>query len=170
MNSAAPQKGGRAWVYGDNVDTDMLAPGIYMKKSIEEIATHCLEALDPNFAKGVQRGDVLVAGENFGMGSSREQAAQALVQLGIAAVIAKSFSGLYLRNALNLGLLALECADSGRIRPGERLTVDPEKGRIDNLTTGERYVCEPIPPHLIQMIRDGGLVPHLEKKLKGKAQ
>ncbi len=168
MSAAPAQKGGRAWVYGDNVDTDMLAPGMYMKKPIEEIATHCLEALDPNFAKNVQPGDILVGGENFGMGSSREQAAQALVQLGVAAVIAKSFSGLYLRNALNLGLMALECGETGRIHAGERLTVDPEKGRIDNLTTGERYTCAPIPPHLVAMIRDGGLVPHLEKKLKGQ--
>jgi 3-isopropylmalate/(R)-2-methylmalate dehydratase small subunit len=168
MSTDVAQKGGRAWVYGDNVDTDMLAPGTYMKKPIEEIATHCLEALDPSFAKGVQRGDVLVAGHNFGMGSSREQAAQALVQLGIAAVIAKSFAGLYLRNAVNLGLMALECPQAERIRSGERLIVDPEKGRIDNLTTGERYACEPIPPHLIEMIRDGGLVPHLEKKLKSQ--
>lgn len=167
MSAAAAQKGGRAWVYGDNVDTDMLAPGTYMKKPIEEIATHCLEALDPGFAKGVRPGDVLVGGENFGMGSSREQAAQAPVQLGVAAVIAKSFSGLYLRNALNLGLMALECAQCGRIRKGELLVVDPEKGHINNLTTGERYACEPIPSHLVAMIRDGGLVPHLEKKLKG---
>jgi 3-isopropylmalate/(R)-2-methylmalate dehydratase small subunit len=167
MSAAVTQKGGRAWVYGDNVDTDMLAPGMYMKKSIEEIATHCLEALDPGFAKGVRPGDVLVGGENFGMGSSREQAAQALVQLGVAAVIAKSFSGLYLRNALNLGLMALECSQCGRIGKGELLVVDPEKGHINNLTTGERYACEPIPPHLVAMIRDGGLVPHLEKKLKG---
>jgi 3-isopropylmalate/(R)-2-methylmalate dehydratase small subunit len=165
---SAAQKGGRAWVYGDNVDTDMLAPGTYMKKPIEEIATHCLEALDPEFARNVQPGDVLVAGHNFGMGSSREQAAQALVQLGVAAVVAKSFAGLYLRNALNLGLMALECDQVDRIHNGERIVVDPEKGRIDNLTTGERYTCEPIPPHLIQMIRDGGLVSHLEKKLKGK--
>jgi 3-isopropylmalate/(R)-2-methylmalate dehydratase small subunit len=168
MSTTVTQKGGRAWVYGDNVDTDMLAPGTYMKKPIEEIATHCLEALDPNFAKNVQQGDVLVAGDNFGMGSSREQAAQALVQLGVTAVIAKSFAGLYFRNAVNLGLMVLECGQVDRIHSGERLVVDPEKGRIDNLTTGERFTCEPIPPHLVEMIRDGGLVPHLEKKLKSK--
>ncbi len=161
--------GGRAFVFGDNVDTDTLAPGLYMKRPIEEMASHCLEALDPTFAKTVRPGDIVVGGENFGMGSSREQAAMALRHLGVAAVVAKSFAGLFFRNALNLGLVALVCPAADRIRPGDRLSVDAEAGRITNLTTGETYACEPIPPHLVEMIRDGGLLPHLKKKLKKKS-
>ncbi len=156
---------GRAWVLGDNVDTDALAPGKYMKFGIEEIAKHCLEAVDPGFAAGVQSGDVVVGGRNFGAGSSREQAPQALKHLGVAALVAESFAGLFYRNSLNLGLPALACRDAKRIRAGDRLRVHPEAGRIENETTGETLACEPIPPHLMQMVRDGGLLPHLEKRL-----
>ena len=156
---------GRAWVFGDNIDTDVLAPGQYMKLGIEEIARHCLESVDPSFAGGVQAGDVVVGRRNFGTGSSREQAPQALKQLGVAALVAESFAGLFYRNALNLGLPAVVCRDASRIRAGDRLRVDPEHGRIDNLTTGESIACEPIPGHLMQMLRDGGLVPHLERRL-----
>jgi 3-isopropylmalate/(R)-2-methylmalate dehydratase small subunit len=156
---------GRAWVLGDDVDTDSLAPGEYMKFGIEEIARHCLEAIDPSFAASVRPGDVVVAGRNFGAGSSREQAPQALKHLGVAALVAESFAGLFHRNALNLGLPALACRDAKRIRPGDRLRVDAEAGRIENATTGETLACEPIPPHLMEMVRDGGLLPHLEKRL-----
>jgi len=157
---------GRAWVFGDNVDTDVMAPGRYMKLPIEELATHCLESLAPAFAREVQPGDCVVGGRNFGAGSSREQAPQALKQLGVAALIAESYAGLFYRNAINLGLPALVCAQSRRIRAGDRLRVDPEAGRIENLTTGESLACEPIPGHLMQLVRDGGLVPHLEKLLR----
>jgi 3-isopropylmalate/(R)-2-methylmalate dehydratase small subunit len=160
---------GRAFVFGDNVDTDTLAPGLYMKKPIEEMARHALEALDPAFATTVRPGDVVVGGENFGMGSSREQAVMTLRQLGVAAVIARSFAGLFFRNALNLGLPALVCAEAARIRAGDAIAISPEKGRIENRTRGESYACEPIPPHLVEMIRDGGLIPHLEKKLKRRS-
>ncbi len=163
------QNTGRAFVFGDNVDTDNLAPGLYMKKPIEEMARHTLEALDPSFASTVRAGDIVVGGDNFGMGSSREQAVMTLRALGVAAVIARSCAGLFFRNALNLGLPALVCAEAGKIRAGDRLAIAPEEGRIDNLTTNERYACEPIPPHLVEMIRDGGLLPHLEKKLKRRS-
>jgi len=159
------QHAGRVWRFGDNLNTDVLAPGAYMKFGIEEIARHCLEAVEPRFAKEVQPGDVLVAGRNCGAGSSREQAPQALKHLGVGALVAESFAGLFYRNALNLGLPALVCAETKRIRADDRLRVDAESGRIDNLTTGETIACEPIPPHLMQMIRDGGLLPHLEKRL-----
>lgn len=156
---------GRAWVFGDDVDTDALAPGRYMKLPIAEIAKHCLELVDPGFAPGVQSGDVVVGGRNFGMGSSREQAPAALTALGVAAVIAKSFAGLFYRNCFNVGLVALACPEAGRIRAGDRLRVDPEAGRIENLTTGETLACDAIPAHLMAIVRDGGLLPHLEKRL-----
>ena len=160
---------GRAFVYGDNIDTDVLAPGAYMKFSIEEIAKHCFEAIDPRFATTVSAGDVVVGGRNFGMGSSREQAPQALKHLGVTALIAESFAGLFYRNALNLGLVAVTCADVKRIHAGDEIDVDAEAGRITNHTRTEAYACEPIPPHLMQMVRDGGLMPHLEKRLKNSA-
>ncbi len=156
---------GRAWIFGDDIDTDALAPGLYMKGSMEELARHCLEAVDPEFAASVQPGDFVVAGGNFGMGSSREQAAQALCQLGVAAVLARSFAGIFYRNALNLGLLALVCPDAGRIAAGDELRVDAAAGRVENLTRSESYACEPLPAHLLEEIADGGLVPHLEKRL-----
>jgi 3-isopropylmalate/(R)-2-methylmalate dehydratase small subunit len=158
---------GRAWVFGDDVDTDAIAPGRYMKFAIEEIAKHCLESVDPVFASGVKPGDVVVGGRNFGIGSSREQAPQALKALGVSALVAQSFAGLFYRNALNLGLAAVTCPDAGRIRAGDRVSVDPEHGRIRNETTGETLACEPIPPHLMAMVRDGGLLAHLEKRMKG---
>ena len=159
----------RAWVLGDNVDTDVITPGKYMKFGIEEIAQHCLEPLLPEFSKQVKPGDVVVAGRNFGAGSSREQAPAALKQLGVAALVAESFAGLFYRNSLNLGLPALVCADAKRIRDGDRVEVDFDQAVIVNQTTGQTHSFEPIPPHLMQMVRDGGLLAHLEKRLVRKA-
>jgi len=159
----------RAWVLGDNVDTDAIAPGRYMKFGIEEIAPHCLEALLPEFARSVKPGDVVVGGRNFGAGSSREQAPAALKHLGVAALVAESFAGLFYRNALNLGLPAVVCAETRRIRDGDLLRVSLVEGEIANLTTGQTLQCEPIPAHLMEMVRDGGLLAHLEKRL-GRAR
>jgi 3-isopropylmalate/(R)-2-methylmalate dehydratase small subunit len=156
----------KAWVFGDDIDTDVLAPGRYMKAEIAEIARHCLEAVEPSFASKVAPGDFVVAGRNFGAGSSREQAPAALKYLGIAALVAESFAGLFYRNALNLGLPALVCRDARRIRHGDELKVDFEKSTILNLKTGDALAFEPIPGHLMEMVRDGGLLPHLEKRLK----
>jgi 3-isopropylmalate/(R)-2-methylmalate dehydratase small subunit len=155
----------RAWVLGDNVDTDAIAPGRYMKFGIAEIAPHCLEGVLPEFAGSVRPGDVVVGGRNFGAGSSREQAPAALKHLGVAALVAESFAGLFYRNALNLGLPAVVCAEARRIRDGDLLRVSFEEGKIANLTSGETLQCEPIPAHLMQMVRDGGLLAHLEKRL-----
>jgi 3-isopropylmalate/(R)-2-methylmalate dehydratase small subunit len=155
---------GRAFVFGDDIDTDALAPGSYMKYPIEVMATHCLEAVDPSFATRVRPGDIVVGGKNFGAGSSREQAAEALKHLGVACVLAKSFGNIFYRNALNLGLPVLVCADTERIRDGDRFTVDPRTGAVVNETTGERLEAQPLPDFLMAMIADGGLVPHLEKR------
>lgn len=160
---------GRAFVFGDNVDTDVLAPGIYMKDPIDVIASHCLEALDPEFASSVRAGDIVVAGAGLGIGSSREQAAEALRHLGVGALVARSYGGIFYRNALNFGLPALVCPDAGRIRPGDRLRIDAAAGLIENLTRGETCQVEPLPEFLLQMIGDGGLVAHLEKRFAAKA-
>ena len=156
----------KAWVFGDNVDTDAIAPGRYMKFGIEEIARHCLESVDPEFSTGVREGDILVAGRNFGTGSSREQAPEALRHLGVSALVAESFAGLFYRNAINLGLPAVVCPEAKRIRPGDELRLDYETGKITDLTTGETLSAEPVPEFLMQLIRDGGLLPHLEKRLR----
>ena len=155
----------KAWVFGDNIDTDVIVPGRYMKFGIEEIAKHCLEAVSPSFSKDVKTGDFVVAGRNFGCGSSREQAPAALKHLGVAALVAESFAGLFYRNALNLGLPALMCKDARRIRPEDELTIDYAASQI-SLSSGEKLPFEPIPAHLLEMVRDGGLLPHLEKRLK----
>jgi 3-isopropylmalate/(R)-2-methylmalate dehydratase small subunit len=159
---------GRAFVFGDNIDTDVLAPGRYMKAPVEELARHCMEAIAPEFAQTVRAGDIVVAGRNFGMGSSREQAAQALKILGVSAVVAKSFGGIFLRNALNLGLPVMVCAATQEIRQDDRLTIDLPAGRLINETTATTLAGEPLPDFLLDMLADGGLVPYLEKRLAAK--
>ncbi len=159
----ATRKTGRAWVFGDNVDTDALAPGLYMRGPIEELARHCLETIDPEFAECVQPGDVVAAGRNFGMGSSREQAVQALKHLGVAAVVAPSFAGIFYRNAFNNGLPALVCAEAAAIRTGERVAVEFDEARIALPDRGLRMEFDPIAPHLARLIAAGGLVPYLEQ-------
>jgi len=155
---------GRAWIFGDDVDTDALAPGPWMKFGIETLAGHCLEGLDPAFARSVRRGDVVVAGRNFGCGSSREQAPQALKHLGVAAVVARSFAGLFYRNAINLGLTVLECGAIEHIAPGARVEVDAAQGSI-RLAGGETLHCTPMPPFLLEIVRAGGLLNQLEARL-----
>jgi 3-isopropylmalate/(R)-2-methylmalate dehydratase small subunit len=159
---------GRAFVFGDDIDTDVLAPGRYMKAPVEELARHCMEAIAPEFAQTVRAGDIVVAGRNFGMGSSREQAAQALKILGVSAVVAKSFGGIFLRNALNLGLPVMVCAATQEIRQDDRLTIDLPGARLINETTATTLAGEPLPGFLLDMLADGGLVPHLEKRLAAK--
>lgn len=155
---------GRAWVYGDRIDTDLLAPGYAMKKGPADLAQHLLEAVDPDFAACVQPGDMLVAGEDFGIGSSREQAAISLKTLGVSAVIAKSFARIFYRNALNIGLPAVQLDWDGAIAAGDRLRLDLSAGRLDNLTTHKTFAIAPIPPHLMAMIEAGGLMAHLKAR------
>jgi len=155
----------RVWRLGAEVDTDALAPGAWMQHGIEVIARHCLEALRPDFAPGVRPGDVIVAGPDFGIGSSREQAAAALRQLGVAAVIAPSFAGLFFRNAFNLGLLLLTCPGCERIGEGEIIAFDARAGRVTR-ADGDVLPAEPIPPFLLEMIEAGGLLPQLKRRFE----
>lgn len=153
---------GRAWTFGENIDTDALAPGKYMRLPVAELAQHCLEGVDPDFAPNVKPGDVVVGGRNFGLGSSREQAAEALKILGVAAVIAPSFAGIFYRNAFNLGLPALICPDAGRITAGDRVTLDLEAGVLRNETQGTTMAFRPLPDVLLNLVRRGGLLAHLQ--------
>ena len=152
------------WRLGADIDTDQLAPGAYMKLDIDGIAPHCLEGVRADFAAGVRPGDVIAAGPNFGIGSSREQAAGVLVRLGVRAVIAPSFSGLYFRNAFNLGLLLLTCPQAEVLTDGEHITLDLQALTVTT-SSGRVLPCEPIPGFLLDMVRAGGLMNQLRQRL-----
>lgn len=168
MSGAAPAPRGRAWVFGDRVDTDQLAPGYAMRKPLEELARHCLEAVRPEFARDVARGDVVVGGEGFGIGSSREQAAQALRFLGVSVVLAKSAARIFYRNAFNIGLPVMIVPEAGQIADGAQLEVDLAAGLVRDTTSGREYRGEPVPAFLLEIVADGGLIPNLHKRLHGK--
>ena len=157
----------RVWRLGADVDTDALAPGHAMKHGMDVIARHCLESLRPDFVGGVRPGDLLVAGPNFGIGSSREQAAAVLVALGVQAVVAPSYSGLFFRNAFNVGLLLLTCAQAERLEEGERVGLDHADPLAAGLLRagGERLTCDPVPPFLVERVRCGGLLNELKQRL-----
>ena len=155
---------GKAFVFGDRIDTDVLAPGPYMREPLSVLASHCLEAVDPDFARQVRPGDIVVGGESFGIGSSREQAVQALAELGVGAIVAKSFARIFYRNALNLGVPALVCSGLEAAR-GDDLEVRPAEGRIINHSSGREFSCEKIPPELLDIVAGGGLMPWLERRL-----
>ncbi|MGC9529211.1 MAG: 3-isopropylmalate dehydratase [Candidatus Bipolaricaulaceae bacterium] len=157
---------GRVWKYGDDVNTDVIFPGryTYARMEPEEMAKHALEDLDPEFAGQVRAGDVVVAGKNFGCGSSREQAATCLVAAGVGAVVAKSFARIFFRNAVNNGLPALEVPRAvDAIQAGDRVEIDLERGVL--VHEGVEYGFPPLPPTVLGILRDGGLVPHLRKVL-----
>ena len=153
----------KVWTLGADIDTDQLAPGAYMKLGIDGIAPHCLEAVRPEFAAQVRPGDVIAAGPNFGIGSSREQAAGALVHLGVRAVIAPSFSGLFFRNAFNLGLLLLTCPQATQLSEGETVALDLQALTLTR-ATGEVLACDPIPGFLLDMVAAGGLLNQLRQR------
>ena len=159
------QRAGCAWVFGDDINTDVMAPGLYFKSSMEEMAKHCLETVNPDFARQVQPGDIVVAGRNFGVGSAREQAVMALTHLGVGAVLAVSFGRIFYRNALNFGLPALAWPEAWTVLQGDRLRVDPVAGRIENERSGALHAVPGIPAHLMAMVEAGGLMPWLKIRL-----
>ena len=156
----------RVWRVGADVDTDALAPGAYMKHGLEVIGWHCLEAVRTDFASGVKEGDVIVAGANFGIGSSREQAAGVLRHLGLAAVIAPSYSGLYFRNAFNLGLLLLTCPEAERLQENERVQLDLKAQPEVKTAQGQILTCHSVPSFLMDMVSAGGLVNVLKLRMQ----
>ena len=159
----------RIWRFGDGIDTDAMAPGQYMKLPIEQIAEHCMEVVRPGFAAAVRPGDVVVAGANFGIGSSREQAPQALVTLGVAGVVAASFAGLFYRNAINLGLPVLVCRDLEGLEDGAVASLDAAAARL-TLENGVAVELEPMPRFLLDIVEAGGLIPHLKETLRRQPQ
>ncbi len=148
---------GKVHRYGDNIDTDVIIAARYLATQDKaELASHCMEDLDADFVKRVQKGDVMVGGANFGCGSSREHAPIAIEASGISCVIAKSFARIFYRNAINIGLPILECKDAERIENGDEVKIDTARGRIENITKGESYQTMPFPPFIQAIIDAGG--------------
>lgn len=155
---------GKVWKFPDNISTDHIAPGrlFHLRSNLPEFAKHVLEDADPNFASQVQKGDFIVAGSNFGLGSSREHAPQIIKLSGVNAVIAKSFARIFYRNAINIGLLLLEC-DTDGIDAQDELEVDVREGIIKNLTKNTEIKFKPLPEVMIKLQQDGGLIEHIKK-------
>ncbi|NLA04202.1 MAG: 3-isopropylmalate dehydratase small subunit [Firmicutes bacterium] len=159
---------GKAWTFKDDIDTDAIIPARYLNTSDpESLARHCMEDADPSFPEKVRPGDIIVAGKNFGCGSSREHAPLAIKTCGVGAVVAASFARIFYRNAFNIGLAILESPEAAkRIRAGDELEIAPGGGLIRNLTRGEEYAATAIPPFMAEILAAGGLIGYLQKKVK----
>jgi len=156
--------------YGDNVDTDVIIPARYLNiADKKELAAHCMEDIDADFIKKVKPGDIMVGGQNFGCGSSREHAPMVILESGISCVIAKTFARIFYRNAINIGLPILECPEaSEKIAAGDEVAVNFDTGVIQNLTKNETYTAEPFPEFIKEIIEAGGLLASIKKKQGGK--
>ncbi|MFZ3063353.1 MAG: 3-isopropylmalate dehydratase small subunit [Actinomycetota bacterium] len=159
---------GNAWKYGRDINTDLIIPAKYLVTwDPNELSKYCLEGLDVDFAKKVKTGDILVAEENFGCGSSREHAPIAIKGAGISLIIAKSFARIFFRNAINMGLPILESEEAvDGIKAGDRIRVDLEKGEIKNLTTGKVFHAHPFPDFMRELLQKGGLINYVRERLK----
>ncbi|MTI80814.1 MAG: 3-isopropylmalate dehydratase small subunit [Firmicutes bacterium] len=159
---------GAAWKFGNDIDTDVIIPARHLNTSDpEELAKHCMEDGDPEFYQKINGGDVIVAGKNFGCGSSREHAPIAIKAAGISCVIAKSFARIFYRNAFNIGLPIFECPEAAeKIQPGDKLEVDVDSGEIVNTTKNETYQATPVPEFMQQIIAAGGLINYVSKRVK----
>lgn len=157
-------KNGKAWKFGDDISTDHIAPGrlFHLRTNLPEFAKHVLEDADPDFAKNMTVGDFVVAGKNFGLGSSREHAPTIIKLAGVNGVLAKSFARIFFRNAINIGLLLIEC-DTDLIDQGDELEVDLEKGIVFDKTKKLEIKIKPLPDVMIKILNDGGLAKHIEK-------
>ncbi len=155
---------GKVWKFGDGISTDHIAPGRYLhlRSNLPELAKHVLEDARPDFVKKMNRGDFVVAGKNFGLGSSREHAPTIMKIAGISAVLAKSFARIFYRNAINVGLLAVMC-DTDKIEEGDELEMDVEKGEIRNKSKGIQFFSSSLPPVMRNILNDGGLIAHINK-------
>lgn len=156
---------GRVWKYGDDVNTDVIFPGkyTYSISDRKEMAQHALEDLDPDFVKNVRPGDIIVAGKNWGCGSSREQAVIALKEAGVGAIVARSFARIYFRNCINEGLPIVTCDAVDTVENGDELTIDFKAGKVT--TPGAEYTFPPLAPSVMEILDAGGLVPHVQQKL-----
>ncbi len=160
---------GRAWVFGEDISTDHIIAGRYLGTTDPKVfAEHAMEAVDPEFAKKAKPGDLIVAGPNFGCGSSREQAPLALKHLGISVIIAASFARIFFRNAINLALPVIECPGiEEKVKAGEEVELDLEKGEV-RTASGGILTFKPLPPHMLEILEAGGLVPKLKRDLAAR--
>lgn len=155
---------GKAWKFGQDVNTDEIIPARYLNTADpDELAAHCMEDADPNFVKVVNKGDIIVAGKNFGCGSSREHAPIAIKAAGVSCVIAPSFARIFYRNAINIGLPILECSEAEEINTGDELEVDLDQGLIRNLTQKKEYRAAAFPPFMQKLIASGGLINYVKE-------
>jgi len=160
---------GKVWKFGDNVDTDLIIAARYLNTSEpKELAKHIMEDADPNFVGKMEPGDIIVAGENFGCGSSREHAPIALKAAGIAAVIAPTFARIFYRNAFNMGLPIFELAEAKEIKEGDIVRINMQKGEVINETSGKSYKFKPIPKFMQELVDAGGLIEYAKKELAAK--
>lgn len=157
---------GRVWRFGDDINTDIISPAEYMDASYTEIGKHAMERVFPGFADAIRKGDIIVAGRNFGSGSSRETAQIALLYAGVGAVIAKDFARIFFRNSINVGLPVVTFAETERLAQGDEITVDLLSGEITDVTTREKFQGSRLPEHVLAIVGDGGLKAHLKKTLK----
>lgn len=157
---------GRVFKYGNDVDTDVIIPARYLNTTSEsELASHCMEDIDPRFVKSVKAGDIIVAGDNFGCGSSREHAPIAIKASGVSLVIANSFARIFYRNSINIGLPILECPEAvDGISAGDEVEVDLSEGKITNLSTDASFKAQPFPPFIQEIIEAGGLLNSLKNR------
>ncbi|XOQ44801.1 MAG: 3-isopropylmalate dehydratase small subunit [Clostridium sp.] len=160
------QANGKVFVFGDNIDTDVIIPARYLNSAEpEHLAAHCMEDIDASFSQKVHPGDIIVGGSNFGCGSSREHAPLAIKSCGVSCVIAKSFARIFYRNAINIGLAILECPQAAEnIRQGDEVSIDFDSGTITNKTKGETYQAEPFPEFIREIINANGLLNSLSKR------
>lgn len=159
---------GKVWKFGKDIDTDLIIAARYLNTSVpEELAKHVMEDADPEFVKKMNRGDVIVAGENFGCGSSREHAPIALKAAGVAAVIAPTFARIFYRNAFNMGLPIFELKESLEIKEGEEISVDMNNGTITNKSSGKIYKFIPIPGFMQELLDAGGLMNYAQQEIEG---
>jgi 3-isopropylmalate/(R)-2-methylmalate dehydratase small subunit len=158
---------GKVLKYGDNINTDLISPPQYLEKSLDVIAQHAMEGIDETFTRRLTPGGVIAAGDNFGPGSSRETAPIALKMAGVGAIVAKSFARIFFRNAINIGLPVLECADADKIGEGDELEINLQTGRIKSLATGAVYQASPLSEPVMDVLSAGGLIPFLEKRHGG---
>lgn len=157
---------GKVWKFGDDINTDIISPGEYMDASYEEIGKHAMERAFPGFADAIEQGDIIVAGKNFGPGSSRETAQIALLYAGVGGVIAKDFARIFFRNCINVGFPVVTFDGTDELNQGDEIVVDLLSGRIGNITTGKVYFGSRLPQHVLSIVEDGGLKNHLKKTLK----
>lgn len=157
---------GRVHKYGDNINTDIISPPAYMELSIKEAAKYTMAPVDPDFAAKFKPGDILVAEKNFGSGSSRETAPLCLRELGVKLILAQDFARIFYRNAINLGILVVECADTPKIADGDVVQVDVLGGKVTNTTRNETYAATKMPEHILKLVEAGGLIPYLETVIK----